>query len=286
MGAWGEKPFQNDYVLNDLGYIGDTKVLIKAIKEALKSKGVYYYAGYEITALLCATFGTPKYVTYEEKARALAEMIKTHKLGEADLMTESSVTWMTACAIPLETRGKLLLASFNKLKKELNDPSTGEEYVDREKLINNMKAVYNDAANIINNKFANATLFKQADIKNLLDQKEDKDIIAQYDDNELKIYSYKKVNGSDDIEVEFEIEDTSGSTFSNHRIKHLKEAIKLIEAGKVQKPLDPRMLQLFGKYFNSTEKARSAKQEVLKIKCINKYYNGNKLIAYAIQDIT
>ena len=69
---------------------------------------------------------------------------------EKDLFYENSKLWTSACSIPLTERKELLKKCANKLKNELDDPRTGNEYFEKDEFILCMKHVYTTAQEVLN----------------------------------------------------------------------------------------------------------------------------------------
>ena len=68
---------------------------------------------------------------------------------EKDLFHESSKIWTSACSIPLVERKELLKKCANKLKDELDDPRTGNEYFEKDKPFLNGNLSINDIVAVV-----------------------------------------------------------------------------------------------------------------------------------------
>lgn len=276
MGAWGYKPFENDAVLDDLGGFSFADELIQYINECIY-KDRWYYPGYECTALLVSTYylGAKKgFIIDENKIVSVQKLLDKDILTEEekDLLHESSKAWLSACSIPLIERKQLLIKCTNKLKSELDNPSTGDEYFEKDKFILYMEYVYTTAQEILNsvdnkpcyinsNRLEN--LIKAYNIPALLTNIEDiagSVYIQTYDTNKkYHVIKYRHAYGKKYSVTEDML-------------------IKLIKECKIEKPDRYMCMEHLRQYFEKTTK------NILKVKCIEKKYEGRKIMTYVIQD--
>ena len=269
MGAWGIKPFENDSILDDMGMFQFADELVADIEKYLHMDR-NYYPGYEFTALLASTYihgAKQHFIIGENKImnimKALDKDILTKE--EKDLFYESSKAWTSACSIPLIERKELLKKCANKLKDELDNPRTGNEYFEKDKFILYMKHVYTTAQEIlnsVNNKPAYISKERFERLFKAYDNKCDADMINAWDMVTVRCHYAKDI---------YEIEDAKGELGYLPKNK----IITLIKNGKVNKPTDKELLDTFGKYFNNN---------VLLVCCVDKLYKGNKIVAYLIED--
>lgn len=248
MGAWGYKPFQNDWILNDIGGFQVGEDLVKDIKRCLNKETVYYQ-GYEFTALLVSTYlqGAKKQFIIDEDTiikimKTLDKDILTKE--ERDLFHESSKTWTSACSIQLSERKELLKKCANKLKEELDNPATGNEYFEKDKFILSMKHVYTTAMEIINNPNDKPAFISKERFKRLLNAY---DNIVDTDFNNIllvccidKLYKGNKI-------VAYLIEDQHGRR-NEVTPEQLKDAIrnKTIECTNLTLTSDNRLINTTG----------------------------------------
>lgn len=185
MNKWGLKPFCNDGILSDLGGFNSPNQLTVKIRSVLYNSG-YYYAGYEVSALLVSTYqlGVDKnYIISKERMEKLVNLLDKHCLTkeEKELITENSKIWLSACAIPTDERDLLLCVSLSILDRCIKNASTGSDLAvsDKKILIKNMKEVYALGRNILatkNNKPAYIKFEKVSKLANFCKFKSD-DII-------------------------------------------------------------------------------------------------------------
>ena len=158
MGAWGYLPFQNDSILDDLGGFLNPLRIKNALESALNCE--YYYGSYEVAALLSCTYEqgiTDKYIIVKEETYNLLKLLNKEKLTNSDrqLLCESNMAWISACAMDLQSRQDMLTKSCTQLYQLIHNPKLTSHYPDKDKeeLINNMKLVYKTAKKIIDDGF-------------------------------------------------------------------------------------------------------------------------------------
>ena len=276
MGAWGYYPFQNDWVLDDLGYFCYCGEIESNLLNGLNKDNIYY-AGYEYTALLVSTYKEAikkRFVIDEDTALKIMKTLDRDVLTneQKELFTESSKMWISACSIPLAERKQLLIKCANKLKEEIDNPKTGNEYFEKDRFILSMKHVYTTAMEILNS-VDNKPLF--------IETKRLSKLMGAYSKPSLTLSN--NINEADKMYI---------FTYDYNKLRHViknrntgnkytvteEELIKLIKNGKIEEPDSYMCMENLRQYFEKPKK------NMLTISCIGKVYNHNRIIAYDIQD--
>lgn len=276
MGAWGYKPFQNDWVLDDIGVFNFAEDLVKELEKYLTEQTIYY-SGYEFTALLVSTYKhgiKQKFIIDEDKVLSIMKTLDKNVLvqEEKDLFHESSKLWISACSIPLCKRKQLLIKCANKLKDELDDPKTGNEYFEKDKLILSMKHVYTTAMEILNTIDNKPLYIDTAKLSKLMGAYS-KPALTKFDEikeqQKMVIYTYDS-NKKEHILKNIH----NGNTYTVVE----EDLIKLIINDKIYKPDSYICMEHLRQFFEKHNK------NILKVRCIEKKYDRRKIIAYVIQD--
>lgn len=125
MGCWGYGPFQNDYVLDDIGGLTVGGAIYSRLNSMLDDESDLYDSVYEASAVVCDAFGRTNFVIADqEKLRKAYELVQISV--EDGFLTdqaynavyESLLTVLSACQLSLDDRIELAKKALDMLLRK------------------------------------------------------------------------------------------------------------------------------------------------------------------------